>query len=143
MRVSRRAASLAAVVGVLAVPTLSALPANASTAPLPKTVLQVKAIEWVPRTGNVEVTARVKCTGSGTFWWGATIEQRVRARNGSNVACDGDGYLSTLVLDPRKGRFHPGASDFTLEEIVTGQDSGIGSATLEKIRISPPSSGAR
>lgn len=140
MRASYRAVALSAVVAALALP---ALPAAAATAPLPETVLRIKTIDWQPRTGNVEVTARVKCTGKGSFRWGVTLEQRVRARNSSNVPCDGDGYLSTLVLDPRNGRFHPGAAEMTTEQIVIGKDFGIGSATLQRIRISPPGRGAR
>ena len=135
MRVSQRAALLAAITTAVLLP---ALPASAATAPLPETVLKLKTIDWQPRTGNVEVTARVKCTGKGSFQWGVVIEQRVRARNASKVPCDGDGYRSTLELDPRNGRFHPGAAELTIEQIIIGKDFGIGSATLERIRISPP-----
>ena len=140
MRVSQRAALLAAITSTLLIPLL---PATASAAPLPETVLKVKSIDWQPRTGNVEVTARVKCTGKGSFQWGVAIEQRVRARSAANVPCDGDGFLSTLELDPRKGRFHPGAAEMTTEQIVIGTDFGIGTATLERIRIGPPARGAR
>lgn len=135
MRVHHRAALLAAITCAVLLPSL---PASAATASLPETVLRVKSIDWQPRTGNVEVTARVKCTGKGSFQWGVALEQRVRARNASDVPCDGDGYRSTLVLDPRNGRFHPGAAVMTTEQIIIGRDSGIGTATLERIRISPP-----
>ncbi|MEO8106949.1 MAG: hypothetical protein ABI720_06480, partial [Actinomycetes bacterium] len=135
MRVIQRSALLAAVAAVVLIPSL---PASAAAAPLPETVLKVKTIDWQPRTGNVEVTARVKCTGKGSFQWGVALEQRVRARNSSNVPCDGDGYRSTLVLDPRNGRFHPGPAVMTTEQIILGEDVGIGSALLERIRISPP-----
>ncbi len=84
------------------------------------------------------ITARVKCTGDGTFRWAAALAQGdVHARNGSNVPCDDDGYLSTLILDPRGGRFHPGAAQFTLEQYVENDHAGIGTATLKFIRITP------
>jgi len=135
MRVTHRAALLSAVVAALVLP---ALPAAAAIAPLPETVLKVKSIEWQPRTGNVAVTARVKCSGEGTFRWAATVDQRdAQARNSSNVPCDDDGYLSTLILDPRDGRFHPGAAQFTLEQYIENDHAGIGSATLKFIRITP------
>ncbi|MCZ3387940.1 MAG: hypothetical protein LH645_02185 [Actinomycetia bacterium] len=138
MWVPRRAALLSAVVAALALPALPALPAAAATAPLPETVLNVKSIDWQAKTGNLAVTARVKCTGDGTFRWAAAVEQGdVRARNSSNVPCDDDGYFSTLILDPRNERFHPGEAQFTLEQYVENDVSGIGTATLSSIRISP------
>lgn len=134
MRGTVRAALLSAVVAAIALP---ALPASAVTAPLPETVLRLKSIHWQHQSGSIEVTARVKCTGDGTFEWGSTIDQGdSRARNSSNVPCDGDGYLSTLVLDPKRGRFHPGKAEFTLEHTVMNDQMGISSATLEMIRIS-------
>lgn len=138
MRVTHRAALLSAVVGLFALPTLPASAAMEATTTLPETVLKVKSIDWQARTGNVEVTARVKCTGDGTFRWAAALEQGdIHARNSSQVPCDDDGYRSTLVLDPRGGRFHPGVAEFTLEQIVMNDQAGIGSASIEFIRISP------
>lgn len=135
MRVTNRAVLLSAMVAALALPTL---PAAAATAPLPETVLTMKSIDWQPKTGNVAVTARVKCTGDGTFRWAAAVAQGdTKARNSSNVPCDDDGYLSTLILDPRGGRFHPGAAQFTLEQYVENDHVGIGTATLTFIRITP------
>jgi hypothetical protein len=135
MRVTNRAVLLSAMVAALALP---ALPAAAATAPLPETVLKMKSIDWQPKTGNLAVTARVKCTGDGTFRWAAAVAQGdMRARNSSSVPCDDDGYLSTLILDPRGGRFHPGAAQFTLEQYVENDQAGIGTATLTFIRITP------
>ncbi len=135
MRVTNRAVLLSAMAAALALP---ALPAAAATAPLPETVLKMKSIDWQPKSGNVAVTARVKCTGDGTFRWAAAVAQGdMRARNSSNVPCDDDGYLSTLILDPRSGRFHPGAAQFTLEQYVENDQAGIGTATLTFIRITP------
>jgi hypothetical protein len=125
---------LSAIVAALAFP---ALPASAATAPLPETVLHVRSIDWQAKTGYVAITARVKCTGDGTFRWAAALAQGdVHARNTSNVPCDDDGYLSTLWLEPRNGRFHPGAAQFTLEEYVENDQVGVGTATLRTIRIS-------
>jgi hypothetical protein len=133
MRVTSRVTLLAATALAFLTP---ALPAAASTAPLPETVLRVKSVEWQARTGAVAVTARVKCTGEGSFRWQAQLDQRdVRARNSSNVPCDGDGYLSTLVLDPRSGRFHPGRAELATGGIVTGNGVGIGWLTVEEIRL--------
>jgi hypothetical protein len=133
MRVTHRAAVVAAVVAALALP---ALPAAA--APLPKTVLKIKSLDWQPRSGDVDVTARVKCTGKGTFRWDVGLEQkRAKDRGSANVPCDGDGYLSTIVLDPRDGRFHPGAALFTHGSITCGSDACIGFQVLERIRITP------
>lgn len=134
MRVVRRAVLLSVTIAGLA---LTSTPAFAATAPLPETVLRLKSIDWQPRTGNVEVTARVKCTGKGIFRWDVTIDQRVSAHASTRVPCDGDGFLSTLVLDPRNGRFHPGEAGFTLGQIVMNDDAGIGSATYRTIRIRP------
>jgi hypothetical protein len=133
MRVIHRAALLSVGLAALALPLT---PASAAAAPLPETVLHLKSIDWQPRTGNVEVTARVKCTGDGIFRWGVSLDQRVRAHASTRVPCDGDGFLSTLVLDPRNGRFHPGTAGFGLEQIVMNDDAGIGSATYRTIRIS-------
>lgn len=134
MPVTRRAALLLAVIAVLVVP---AFPAAASTAPLPETVLHIKSIDWQPKTGNVAITARVKCTGVGTFQWAAAVAQgNLRVRNSTSVPCDGDGYRSTLILNPRNGRFHPGDAELTVQQIVMGGSSGIGTATTEALRIS-------
>ena len=116
---------------------LAAPPAAAAAAPLPTTKLRVTSIDWIPRTGNVEVTARVKCTGKGRFTWEVRIDQRVRARASARVPCDGDAFRQTLVLDPRKGRFHPGRAGFMLGQIVENGQVGIGTATYREIRISP------
>jgi hypothetical protein len=135
MRVITRIGLLTATSAVLAIP---ALPAAASTAPLPETVLRVKSVDWQPRTGAVAVTARVKCTGEGSFRWQAQLDQgNVRARNSSNVPCDGDGYLSTLVLDPKQGRFHPGSAELGIGGLVTGDGVGAGWLTVEQLRLSP------
>ena len=127
---------------------LSAVPANATaadptsaartSASLPKTVLKLRSIEWKPRTGSVAVTARVKCTGRGTFSWQVSLDQHKAHDKGSaNVPCDGDGFRSTIILDAKQGRFHPGKAEFGHGSVTTGPDSGIGFFVVEQTRISP------
>ena len=116
------------------------LPAIASAAPLPRTVLKVKSIDWQPRTGVVEVTARVKCTGQGRHSWQVSLEQnRARDRGSAKVPCDGDAFLSTIVLQAKHGRFHPGSAVFAKGSITCGSDACIGYQVATPIRISPPS----
>jgi hypothetical protein len=117
-----------------ATPTTSAR----TSASLPKTVLKLRSIEWQRRSGAVEVSARVKCTGRGTFSWQVSLEQKKSRDKGSaKVPCDGDGFLSTIVLAAKHGRFHPGSAEFGYGSVTTGPDSGIGFFVLEHIRISP------
>lgn len=133
MRVKHRAALLSAVVALLALP---ALPAAAATAPLPETKLKVKSIDWQPRSGNVEVTARVKCTGEGTFRWDVRLEQgRTKDQGSANVPCDGDGFFSTILLEPRTGRFHPGIAALSTGGTVIGDGMGAAWVTVQGIRL--------
>ena len=137
MRATRRIGLLSATVSGLVILGVSgALPASA--APLPETVLKVKSIDWQPRTGDVEVTARVKCTGKGSYSWQASLEQkRSRDRGSAKVPCDGDGFNSTIVLNARQGRFHPGAALFGKGSVTCGGDVCIGFQTIQPTRISP------
>ena len=110
----------------------------ASRDALPSTVLRIRSIDWVNRTGVVRVTARVKCTGNGSFRWETALEQkRARDRGSVNVHCNGEGFRSTIELDAHRGRFHPGSADFMRGSITCGGDVCIGFATLRHIRISP------
>ena len=137
MRASRRFGLLSATVSaIVMVSVFGALPASAAR--LPDTVMKVKSIDWQNRTGNVEVTARVKCTGKGTFSWQASLTQkRSRDRGSARVPCNGDGFRSTIVLDARHGRFHPGKALFGKGSITCGGDVCIGFQTIEPTRISP------
>jgi hypothetical protein len=114
----------------------AASPARTSSS-LPKTVLKIRSIDWQQRTGSVEVSARVKCTGRGTFSWQVSLEQKkARDKGSARVPCDGDGFRSTIVLDAKRGRFHPGSAEFGHGSVTTGQHSGIGFFIVEHIRIS-------
>jgi hypothetical protein len=121
----------------------SAVPAQAAThhrtsASLPKTVLKIRSIEWHHRTGTVAVSARVKCTGRGTFSWQASLEQHhARDKGSAKVPCDGDGFRSTIELKAHQGRFHPGPATFGHGSVTTGGDVGIGFFVVRQIRISP------
>jgi hypothetical protein len=139
---SRRLAGSIGRASVLAVAALvvmiPALPASAAAASLPKTKLNVKSVDWHNRTGTVAVTARVKCKGKGTYSWQVSLTQHhARDRGSAKVPCDGDGFASTIVLDAKKGRFHPGPADFAHGSITCGEDACIGFLVGEKIRISP------
>src|SRR6185436_16429821 len=62
-----------------------------TSASLPKTVLKIRSLDWQPRSGSVAVTARVKCTGRGSFSWQVSLEQKkARDKGSANVPCDGD-----------------------------------------------------
>jgi hypothetical protein len=137
MRATARIALLSATVsGLLVLGVSGALPASA--APLPETVLKMKSIDWQPRTGDVEVTSRVKCIGKGTFSWQVSLQQKkARDRGSAQVPCDGDGFLSTIVLNAKQARFHPGPADFSRGSITCGADTCIGFQILQPIRIRP------
>ena len=131
----RRAVVLTTSVALLVGP---ALPASAASSPLPKTKFDVTSIQWHHRTGTVAVTADVKCAGEGTFSWQTSLQQRhARARGSANVPCDGDRFLSTIILDAKQGRFHPGSAEFSKGTVTCATDVCIGLGIGRLIRISP------
>ena len=109
-----------------------------ASASLPKTVLKIRSLDWQPRTGSVAITARVKCTGKGSFSWQVSLQQKkARDKGSAKVPCDGDDFRSTIMLDAHKARFHPGAAEFGHGSITSGGDVGVGFFIVEQIRISP------
>ena len=67
---------------------------------------------WIPGTGSVHVDAVVTCArgitrASVTFELG---QSGAGARASTKVSCDGRAHRVHLLLDPKKGRFHPGRS---------------------------------
>jgi hypothetical protein len=140
MPASKRAALLCvAIVVALAGVMSTATSAYASVGShLPDVKFHLKGLSWSPHTGNVMVTARVKCTGHGSFRWEVGLQQKVRARASANVPCDGDGFLASIELHSRNGRFHPGSADLTRGIIICGKDVCIGTESIEKTRIPPP-----
>jgi|1185.fasta_scaffold462406_2 hypothetical protein len=139
MRVAKRAALLCVAIAVASAGAMgTATNAYAGGSRLPDVKFHLKTLSWDPHTGNVMVTARVRCTGKGSFRWEVGIQQKVRARASANVPCDGDGFLASIELHSRNGRFHPGAADLTRGIIICGQDVCIGTESIEKTRIPPP-----
>jgi hypothetical protein len=102
--------------------------------------LKIVSYDWVPRTGNLEVTATVDCPRR--IWsasWSLTIRQRVSAKGFQEISCTGQTQRLTLVLDPKNGRFHPGAAtqDLTTVECLSDFCAGLVYPTSD-IRIPPP-----
>ena len=102
--------------------------------------LTIVKYEWVPRTGNLEVTAKVDC--ASRVWsasWAPKIGQRVSAKGFQKISCTGEPQRLTLVLDPKNGRFHPGAAAQKLTTIECISDFCAGLVYPESdIRIPPP-----
>ncbi len=102
--------------------------------------LKIVSYEWVPRTGNLEVTAKVDC--SRKTWsasWSLKVKQRVSAKGFQKISCTGEPQLLTLVLDPKNGRFHPGAAtqELTTVECISDFCAGLIYPTSD-VRIPPP-----
>lgn len=104
---------LASTVGFAGPPALAAAGDD-----IPDVKVKVRSVTLNGYTGNIVVRARVKCTqvvsGVGTAAWGASALQDLRASAGEAIECDGEGRRTKLVLDPRKGRFHPGQVGMTI-----------------------------
>lgn len=127
----------AAVAAASLTPLGMAAPAQAVTFSL-----QVKVVsnEWVPRTGNLEVTARVDCARRVTSAsWAVKVKQRVSAKGLQKISCTGKPQLLTIVLDPKNGRFHPGAATLDLTTTECFSDFCAGQIyPTSRIRIPPP-----
>ncbi len=100
-----RAGILAAALALLVLP---AAPASAGQSDAPDIHWKLRSVTLNGYTGNLVVKARVRCDGKGTASWTAIAVQDLRARGAAPILCDGQGRRSTIVLDPAKGRFHPG-----------------------------------
>lgn len=102
--------------------------------------LTIVKYEWVPRTGNLEVTAKVDC--ASRVWsasWALKIGQRVSAKGFQKISCTGEPQRLTLILDPKNGRFHPGAATQELTTIKCISDFCAGLVYPDSdIRIPPP-----
>jgi hypothetical protein len=67
---------------------------------------------WIPGTGSVHATAVVSCA-RGVTHAKVTIElaqSGAGARASTKLRCDGHTRRVHLLLDPNRGRFHPGMS---------------------------------
>ncbi|MCZ3387941.1 MAG: hypothetical protein LH645_02190 [Actinomycetia bacterium] len=100
---------------------------------------KIVSYSWVPRTGNLDVTARVDCPRQ--VWnasWSLKVEQRVSAQGFQKISCTGEPQLLTLALDPKNGRFHPGSATQALTTNQCISDFCTGLALSRDMRIPPP-----
>jgi hypothetical protein len=98
----------------LATASTMALAAPAEAATSGPTVRDM-TFRWIPGTGSVHVLATVKCSPQ-VYRAGVTFElgqSGVGAKASRHVRCDGRAHHLTLILDPKKGRFHPGHADLS------------------------------
>lgn len=129
---------LAAAVAIASLSPLAlAVPAQAAGSGLQ---IKIVSYSWVPRTGNLEVTARVDCPRQ--VWsasWSLKVKQRVLGKGFQKISCTGQPQLLTITLDPKNGRFHPGAAtqELTSIECISDFCAGVVYPTSD-IRIPPP-----
>jgi hypothetical protein len=128
------------------VASIGVIPMTSASATFLGPTLSKVRYEWMPRTGVVKVTAKVRCRKvERNAHWGFELTQgKTTAQDRNTVRCDGELRRSTLVLDPRKGRFHPGRA-------VAWQSAGACESDfcwevellLNDFRIPPPGRGDR
>lgn len=108
-------------------PSSPALAENASDIPDLRFVVRPASLDL--RSGNIAVRIRVTCTQTvpavGTASWYARAVQHVTAKGSAVITCDGVPHRSTIVLDPRNGRFHPGNVGLDLQFVAWGSTTGI------------------
>ena len=114
-----RAGLMAAAVGLLVLP---AAPASAGQTNTPDITWKLRSITLDGYSGNLIVKARVRCDGKGTASWTAIAVQDLRARGTAPIICDGQGRRSKIVLDPAKGRFHPGQVSMDIALVACSKD---------------------
>ncbi len=119
MRRLVRAGLMAAAVALLVLP---AAPASAGQNDAPDIKWKLRSITLDGYTGNLIVKARVRCDGKGTASWTTIAVQDLRARGTAPIICDGNGHRSTIVLDPAKGRFHPGQVAIDIALVACSKD---------------------
>lgn len=127
-----------AVATVAALPLLLATPADAGVFGLKD---EITGYHWSPRTGDVSVRVVVECPRRV---WGAQVgitltQKRVTASDRRNIRCDGEQHTIVLRLDPKQGRFHPGAVEgwYSTNECVSDFCGGL-EQQLKGVRIPPP-----
>jgi hypothetical protein len=138
-----RVAALGALVLAASLPLAAVTPAEAGVFGLKD---EIKSYEWSPRTGSVSVRVVAECPKR---MWRAEVgieltQKRVTASDRARVKCDGEQRTIVLRLDPKQGRFHPGAVDawYTTGECVS-DFCGYVELKLEDVRIPPPGRSAR
>ena len=77
------------------------------------------------------MTARVKCTGDGSFRWAAALEQKNAARS-QLVECPLRRRRLPVDADPRPARWTvpPRSGSFTLEQYIENDHDGVGAGRL-------------
>jgi hypothetical protein len=131
----------AAALACLSVVSLVTVVSPAAHASVGGLELTIRSYDWVPRTGNVVVTARAECPRRvWSAYWQIELDQRgTKARSREDLRCDGDPHVVTLTLDPRHGRFHPGDASLQLLTMECVSDVCMGLIYPEReIRIPPP-----
>ena len=123
----KRIIHLALVVASVALVALSAVPASAAKSDAPDLRWKLRSVTLDGYTGNLVVKARVRCTGKGTASWTALAVQDLRARGTAPITCDGQGRRSKIVLDPVRGRFHPGTVAMDIALGACGKHTCTGS----------------
>jgi hypothetical protein len=126
-RAGRRRLTTVAGASLLATIALSGTTASAATDDVPDVKVKIRSVTLDGYTGNVVVVARVRCTqtveGVGAASWGATAVQDLRARASAAIPCDGDRRRAVLQLDPKRGRFHAGTINMSVEQVAIGSTS--------------------
>jgi len=123
--------------GVTAVLALNSSPAYAEQGHS-RHEARLQSVEWIPRTGDVVVTAKVSCSAEGSMSWQTSVSQRGRRDLGSlDIPCDGRTRIQSIVLDARKKRFHAGSSEFTFGTVVCEGSDCYGGIEIRTLRLHP------
>jgi hypothetical protein len=122
---ARRVIAVLSVAATLMVSgVLSASTASAGLDDVPFARVQVRSLTLDGYTGNVLVVARVRCEqkidGVGTASWSVNVVQDLKAKAKGSIECDGVRHRAVLLLDPKRGRFAPGAVNVTITVIRQG-----------------------
>ena len=126
-----------AILPMIAVVSICALPSQA-LAGGSGTNMHLRSIEWVPRTGNVVVTAEVRCSGPSSMRWQVAVVQGDRHDLGSkNVPCDGQRRTQTIVLNSHSKRYHAGNADLEIGTVICGSSDCYGGIAISEIRLRP------
>ena len=101
--------AVAALVAALASTMLGLTPAAAATS---GPSIRHLHFRWIPGTGSVHAEALITCARGVTH---AQVrfelaQSDAGARASTKVRCDGRSHRVNLLLDPKRGRFHPGMS---------------------------------
>jgi hypothetical protein len=117
-------ATLVTALAALSITALSTGAASAAVDDVPTVRVKIASTSLDGYTGNVVVFARVRCTpavaGVGSASWMVQAVQDRRARASAPIPCDGIRHRSELQLDPKRGRFHRGVVQLTVQQQAVG-----------------------